>query len=70
MVDCLLLACCCYSLGGCEGKDLQKPIGGGPSNGVNGDHLPLSPRSEHCMGQNHMKICEDLSTSKNIVFNV
>jgi hypothetical protein len=51
------------AIGGCEKKDLQKPMCGGPSRGWGGqnlwrhrDRLPPSPRSEFCMGQQHLKI--------------
>jgi hypothetical protein len=34
------------------------------------DRLPQCPHSEFCEGQQHFKIWEDLSNSKNMVFNV
>ncbi len=35
-----------------------------------GDHLPPTDRSELCTGQQHTQICQDLSNSKNMGFNV
>jgi hypothetical protein len=63
-------------VGGCEDKDLQKPMDDDPSDGANegwggrslsrhGDRFAQrTPR------QQQMKICHDLSNNKNMVFNL
>jgi hypothetical protein len=75
IVDCFLQVCHRHCWGGCEKKDLHKPMGGGPSYDISGgwggqnswhhrDCLPPNPREEFCSRQQHFKIWEDFSNSK------